>query len=814
MIIRRLTLSPFAGIAHREICFHRNLTVVLGPNEAGKSTLAAALRLLLFTPARCGKHIFRKEVAPFMPLGGGNTIRADLEFTTAEDEEGGYRLSRSWGDGEQSELQLPEGGLLSGDEAVQQRLNQLLGLREGTWRTVLFAGQSAVAEALESLDSGGDPVTDLAAILRRALFETDGISIERLEQSIEEEHAACFRRWDRELQRPENNRGIDNPYSREVGRILQAFYDRENARRVRDAALEFEQELDRMNTSLRRLTGDTERLALFLEENRQTAEDARQRTVKELERQTRLQEEDRLRKVTGAWPAAEQEAKELTRRLAGLKATKAALAEELGAAAAAAAGRLDLEKLKQADQARQALGEAEAVLAGLSVVNGETFQGLVSLKQSLDQLTASLRAGRLTLSFTAKSSLPLTTRRDLDQPEEHQLAADEPLSLEAGGRISLEHPQWYLAVSSGDTDLSELQLRYDRQAAEMAQRLQALGFNDLDAARSAHDAWAAAGGEVVARRRRLELVLDGDSEETLRERCPAAADAGGHRPVELIAREEGRTTAEITAVEGLMTENEGQLSTWQSDHGTLDAVLDLLLEKRAARQSAEADLSGLNPLPEGEESEAFLSRFDKSRSEHRQLSEGLSGQKMELLEFQTRGPRETLEEAEAALRDALTAEQRVLREAEAVDRIKETFRQVRSSMDAETMDPWLRELERVMPGLTAGRFSGIGAGSAARLADGTEVPADRLSMGTRAGVGLAVRLAMARYFLGTGNGFLVLDDPLVDMDPQRQAMAANLIRTFAGERQTVLFTCHPNHAKLLGGDCVALEEAPAGKEDR
>ena len=49
-----------------------------------------------------------------------------------------------------------------------------------------------------------------------------------------------------------------------------------------------------------------------------------------------------------------------------------------------------------------------------------------------------------------------------------------------------------------------------------------------------------------------------------------------------------------------------------------------------------------------------------------------------------------------------------------------------------------------------------------------------------------------------------MDDPLVDLDPERQAAAAEAIREFAASRQTIVFTCHPAHAELLGGDPVRL----------
>ena len=71
---------------------------------------------------------------------------------------------------------------------------------------------------------------------------------------------------------------------------------------------------------------------------------------------------------------------------------------------------------------------------------------------------------------------------------------------------------------------------------------------------------------------------------------------------------------------------------------------------------------------------------------------------------------------------------------------------------------------------------------------------------------------MARWFLQADDGFLILDDPMVDMDPQRQAAATVAIAEFSTERQTIIFTCHPAHAAQLGGSLVQLD--PPGGEER
>jgi len=63
---------------------------------------------------------------------------------------------------------------------------------------------------------------------------------------------------------------------------------------------------------------------------------------------------------------------------------------------------------------------------------------------------------------------------------------------------------------------------------------------------------------------------------------------------------------------------------------------------------------------------------------------------------------------------------------------------------------------------------------------------------------------MAEYFLRDKSGFLILDDPLVDMDANRQTLAAEQINEFAKTRQVIFLTCHPQIAKLLNGNCIKM----------
>ena len=67
-----------------------------------------------------------------------------------------------------------------------------------------------------------------------------------------------------------------------------------------------------------------------------------------------------------------------------------------------------------------------------------------------------------------------------------------------------------------------------------------------------------------------------------------------------------------------------------------------------------------------------------------------------------------------------------------------------------------------------------------------------LSRGTREQLYLAVRLGLIEEFMGRGTALpLVMDEILVNFDPERMAAVARELGRFAEDRQILLFTCHP-----------------------
>lgn len=123
--------------------------------------------------------------------------------------------------------------------------------------------------------------------------------------------------------------------------------------------------------------------------------------------------------------------------------------------------------------------------------------------------------------------------------------------------------------------------------------------------------------------------------------------------------------------------------------------------------------------------------------------------------------------------------------------------------------------------ITGGRYVRLAVDSSAELpsvrairADGTAAGPDELSRGTAEQLYLCLRLALAESFAGRYVALpIVLDDVLVNFDPERQAAVARELAAAAERHQVILLTCHPHVAVLVaaatGGSSTTIEMGTA-----
>ena len=131
-----------------------------------------------------------------------------------------------------------------------------------------------------------------------------------------------------------------------------------------------------------------------------------------------------------------------------------------------------------------------------------------------------------------------------------------------------------------------------------------------------------------------------------------------------------------------------------------------------------------------------------------------------------------------------------------LDRARERF-------ESERQPEVVRTAGRVFSAMTKGRYTDVrvpmdGTGVTVLASDGTVRGSDQLSRGTAEQLYLALRIGLIGSLGATGSALPVLmDDVVVNFDPERREGAVRAIAELAAMRQVLFFTCHPETAAAL-----------------
>jgi exonuclease SbcC len=802
-----MKIESFGGLTDKSVTFTPGLNVVLGPNEAGKSTLFEGIRHVLLTPAKLGKSTFRRKLANFLPIGGGDTIGCRLSFECAG---GTYRLMKSWGASPEAELVLPDGSRLTEDGAVARAVEELLPAGEGTVRSVLLTFQSGLARTLEELKKNPDAVASFDDVLRRAVLETDKVSVGSFLNRVEQLHTDQFEHWDMDGGKPEKGRGYSNPYKR-PGRVLGAYYRyQELSQRQREVA-EMEEAFGEKNRRLEKLQCKEKEQEGFLERHKKAAADCSGRRELEARIDSVRLEAELLQKDYGRWPVLLHTIEEINGKLPRLREKSRAFEDEKERAEVADRQRELVELFRRVSDRKRRLDECEQKLLRTAALPKEELEKIRSLASKLERLKAALGASRMDLALSAKKDLTVTVAEGLGEPAERRIAAGSTLKLQVEGEARLTGAEWDLHVGTGE-NYHELTAAHVKAMEDLKGRLSAIGVESLGEAEEAGRVYLEASGDVASARLELERELEGRDYEELERETAASLPSGAARPLAEVMVE--LTTAERDLEDALAkaAEKKEELHALIEKHNSLEELFQRIVDQENEKKSFSERLSQLEPVPEGfDDAEAFTRQYEEKSQAVQELRTEINGLKIDIARAETEMSDESAEEIEHQRVLAEEAYERELATGEALVCIRRASEDILAGKDSQSLSGFATLVSGYIKDLTGGRYerarmSGSLPDGLIR-GDGGELSYPLLSAGTKDGMALALRLAMARQYLSDSDGFLILDDPLVDLDPERQALAADLISRYAQNRQLILFTCHPDQAaRFAGGGRVDLTE--------
>ena len=810
MKLKSIKLHPFGRFADQSWDLAKPLVVVHGPNELGKSTLRQAIFHALFTPTDLTPKQLEKSVKPWLPLPTGDHAHVTLTF---EHDGARWALEKRWGAAQMS--RLSDGTTTIVDPgAVQKRLGEMLVHGEATFRHVLFTGQAELERTFETIrdkHKAGE-LRDIRDLLQATADATADVDEQLLRRKLADKIKEAFGRWDDVHSRPEpqngREKGLADPWKRDVGDILGAWYAWKQLLADRDRIVDLERRLDEITTRVAALEDEIRRLSAFVEKYGELREGLGRRELLE-ERIPRLRQDvAEMAAAFTAWPQAKAAIDAWTQHRPNLDAhLQAAKQERLTAQAKVNAAAL-LKSFEGIHEARKEWARANDVAQAHPHPGEDNLREIDRLEDAITTAENKLAARALSWRISSQEATTVVVERG-SEPAETTSVGPGVASGKATARVRVQAAGITVTVESGDEDVDVLfrSIADDRNA--LAGQLEACNAASPQAARE----MATKHRECVAGAVSCKLVYDGllqgktfeqwETEVQKIENLPATRD------LDTIDDEIARITKQLTDGDAQAARHEESIRKWELHCKDLEALAERWLDAKTALQGAVASLESLPKLPEGFGSvNEFVRKLDHAQAELSTKQQQLPGLRQAFGEVTGElgdGRSEDVTEQAAAA-------ERVFNRARAQGRAYLRIQQELDRLAAAAVDPLADFSDRV-----AGLFSRITGGAAALGFDGqlpasvvrgaVSLPPDRLSHGGGGALALAVRLAMAEAYLQGDGGFVMLDDPLVHFDNARMAVAADVLRAFSAGTQVLFFTCHDHHAERLEADGAHTDQS-------
>jgi len=811
MKLKSIQLKPFAGISNKKVEFCPGLTVILGPNEAGKSTLLNALKSVLFTEVELTKVRFDNLMKEYMPVKGGDTIRVSLEFQ-AEGKD--YFLEKIWKPGNRkgsSILKSPDQGEFTIDGEVSRLIDKLLPAHQGTVNNILLTWQSALDKTMDILHKEGVNIRpDLGAILRSSVMETDGVSVEMLRLRLDREYEDYFQHWDVEKGVPENGRGINNPFKKGVGKILKAYYEKEGIEKDYYETFELEIKIDEINKQIQDEESKQKKIKDEIIQYKGIKSQIQERQQIENDLRTIDHETEEIKKISKGWPIKENWLlKEVDPIVSKMEEKKKNLRKEENESCQNQENKEFRQWFKKLHKLHKKIEDAENELSKVKKVTEEDIKLLKNKKQEAKDLENKIKASKLTISFFAKNQQVLKLKDVSEKEETLALGQGEKIEKTFPGKLTLEHEDWKMEVQAGEGEIDKLICEKEEKIKKVEDEFKRLGIDTFEKAQSTNMEYERLRGEVEYAKRSFIEELGEERYEELEEKYKQLGKEKQVRPLDKISVEQVRLELELEDLQKKKKEGLEQIKDWKEKYGSHDKMISMLGGKQHRQDELKKKLENLAVLPDGfDDYKSFYDYIDRLNDNDRKIQEEISGLREQKITIESKKPDQSSEELNVQLGESEQNFQRILLDGKALAHIKEKAIDLLGKMDIKTYEGFQNKFVKYFIHMSGKSFSRVEMEQdlPGKLIkdDGSEFTYNLLSFGTKDTFSLALRLTMAEYFLRDKSGFLILDDPLVDMDSGRQALAAEQINEFAKTRQVIFLTCHSQTAEMLSGKCIKM----------
>ena len=790
MKIDELSCDQFAGVLDKNIRFDKGLNLIVGQNESGKSTLIDLLYYLFFQDAVIDGRRDKEFKDRYFPRTTGqyqgDTIDGTVRFSGNS---GSYKLTKEWsGKNGSSKLMLPDGTTIRDGQTIRRILQEELEYGRGIYDEFVFASQRRAQTVLQNLlgSKPSDAVKELAGTISKAVMETGGVDIDKMEAELDLLIKNYDGRWDFAADLPEGGkkRGLHNRWTNGAGSIVNAYYALEQVRELRDNAemkeRAFEMAADSLQKSKDSLKQQEEELQLFNE--------VRSRLEQKNNLNALLMNvEQELREIADAirqWPDAEGKLKQARSLKTDLEHASKKQVYDLAA-----------DILRQKEERQK-----EADLVG--TVDAEDIRNALRVFRAVENLESKLAGVSLTAKiqpYGSNSVYIRSFRTGIEEIADGIVDISEAVDITVPGVVDIQ------LVPKG-VDVDTLQRDLEENRKELESILGRYHVDSVDALQDKKSTADAIQGELTLFTAKLQNILQSYDLDMLRAEVAAY-------PAELSAlseiEEKVRTLCGNGSIDALIGSLENMIRQYESRYGS---VVELRERKTKAEEKEQELRKKLNEAADIPAEFSDIRDADQHATELQMRIDYLKADTERCLSFWSEAYKDLDEMSAEEYAETVRQKQLVFEEQKTVCRhwmhIRDVFQRLKSEMKGNPVadiEESFRKNLAVLSGNTI-TLEQISDKLESKIVSGRHpLSVEILSDGTKDTIALAFRLAVMEHLYPLGGAVVVFDDPFTDMDPERVREACGLVQRFADKNQVIFVTCDDKYCTLFDSNKNRIE---------